>query len=524
MKVSVIDLGFNSVKLVNYDVRKDSTFKAYRQEGAKVKLGEGLNETGYIGKEQTDRTIAALRVFRDIINFESIRHVLPVATSAVREAGNRSDFLKQVYSQTGFQFRVLSDREEGLYSYIGALQATCIPTSLFFDLGGGSLELVYTENYGIKKIKSYPLGALRLTQMFGGRKKDGDGTFSRKDYEKMEKHIRDVLPDRKELGQSPDTTLVGVGGTLRAMARYDQERKDYELDKIHNYQMDAQSVASIAEELYEMDVEELKEIKAIGSNRVDTVTAGACIINTLVQKFNFEKIVVSAEGLREGILSVFVRDPKTFYGGGSSSSNGGINNEKAKAFVTFACQTETLPQHTATLVKPLVASGMLREKERIILTHAIKQASELPMITNLNNLFYLMIDEDSAFLTHREQLILALSIVHTRKEKTADWLFSRYRSIMEPQNKKSIEKISACLALSEILERSNANAKLSIKGRKMDIKIMPPPRQFVPATLLESAIKNFERAFDVSVGSCTVEHHHRNAASLAKIREEKIEV
>src|SRR5690606_33065206 len=115
---------------------------------------------------------------------------------------------------------------------------------------------------------------------------------------------------RKEFVQSPDTTLVGVGGTLRAMARYDQERKDYELDKIHNYQMDAQSVASIAEELYEMDAEELKEIKAIGSNRVDTVTAGACIINTLVQKFNFEKIVVSAEGLREGILSVFVRDPK----------------------------------------------------------------------------------------------------------------------------------------------------------------------------------------------------------------------
>jgi exopolyphosphatase/guanosine-5'-triphosphate,3'-diphosphate pyrophosphatase len=502
MKVSVIDLGFNSVKLVNYDIKKDGSFKAYQQEGVKVKLGEGLQETGYLGKEQVDRTIEALRMLHDIINFDSIRHVLPVATSAVREAGNKSDFLKQVYGQTGFQFKVLSGQEEGLYSYIGALEATCVPTALFFDLGGGSLELVYTENYGIKKIRSYPLGALRLTQMFGRK----DGTFSRKDYGKMEKHILETLPDRKELDVSPDTTLVGVGGTLRAMARYDQELKDYELDKIHNYRMDSQSVSSIAEELYEMDAEELEEIKAIGSNRVDTITAGACVVDALVQKFGFERIVVSAEGLREGILSVFVRDPKTFY-------HGGISNEKAKAFVTFACQAEILPQHTVTLVRPLVANGMLREKERMILTHAIKQAEELPPVTNLNNLFYMMIDEDSAFLSHREQLILALSIVHTRKEKAADWLFSRYRSILEPQNRRSIEKISACLVLSAILERAKANTRLSIKGRKMDIKIMSQPRQFVPATLLENAVKNFERVFDVSV-NCSVEQ-----AALAKIKE-----
>jgi hypothetical protein len=103
--------------------------------------------------------------------------------------------------------------------------------------------------------------------------------------------------------------------------------------------------------------------------------------------------------------------------------------------------------------------------------------------------------------------------VHTRKEKAADWLFSRYRSILEPQNRRSIEKISACLVLSAILERAKANAKLYIKGRKVDIKIMPQPRQFVPSTLLENAVKNFERAFDVSV-DCIVE-----PAALAKIKE-----
>jgi Exopolyphosphatase len=195
MKVAVIDLGFNSVKLVGYDVGKDGIFKPYQQEGIKARLGEGLPKTGYLGKEPVRRTIKALRLFRDIINFDSVRHVLPIATSAVREAGNRDDFLSQVRTETGLVFKVLSGQEEGLYSYIGALRTTCTPTALFFDLGGGSLELVYTENYNIRKIRSYPLGALRLAQQFG----KGDGTFSRKNYSKMVRHILQALPDEKKL-------------------------------------------------------------------------------------------------------------------------------------------------------------------------------------------------------------------------------------------------------------------------------------------------------------------------------------
>jgi len=499
MRVAVIDLGFNSVKLVNYDVAKDGTFRTYQQEGIKVRLGEGLHKTGYLGKEQVYRTIKALRIFRDIINFDSIRHVLPVATSAVREAGNREDFLKQVRSETGFVFKVLSGQEEGLYSYIGALRATCVPTTLFFDLGGGSLELVYTENFNIKRIKSYPLGALRLSQLFGR----GDGTFSDKNYARLVKHVRQNLPDSKEFSMSPDTALVGVGGTLRAMARYNQEIHEYALDKIHNYHMDYSDVSSATSDFVGLDADELSETEAIGSNRVETAIAGSTIIHTLMKQFDFEKVVVSAQGLREGILSVFIRDPKTFY-------RGTINNEKAKAHVTFACQIEILPEYTVSMVRQLVNSGLLREKEKMILTHAIKQVADLPIMTNLNNLFYLMIDEDNSFLSHREQLILALSIIHARKAKTADLLITRYRSILEPQNRKSIQKISACLEMSAILERGRINVRLAIHGDKIDMRLAPvSTRQFVPSTLLAEAVKKFEDAFDVSVNCSVVTEKER---------------
>ena len=70
------------------------------------------------------------------MDFQSIKHVVPIATSAVREATNRTEFLETSPSGNGISFTVLSGKEEALYSYLGALQSTCIPTALFFDIGG----------------------------------------------------------------------------------------------------------------------------------------------------------------------------------------------------------------------------------------------------------------------------------------------------------------------------------------------------------------------------------------------------
>ena len=108
MKVSVIDLGFNSLKLVSYDVRQNNSFSLYEQRSVPSRLGEGLSETGFLRPEPVRRTIKALKEFREITNLESITQVLPIATSAVREAANRGQFLKQVRQETGFRFRVLS--------------------------------------------------------------------------------------------------------------------------------------------------------------------------------------------------------------------------------------------------------------------------------------------------------------------------------------------------------------------------------------------------------------------------------
>jgi len=135
------------------------------------------------------------------------------------------------------------------------------------------------------------------------------------------------------------------------------------------------------------------------------------------------------------------------------------------------------------------------------LAHAIRQISALPPTTNLHNLFYMIMDEDNPHLSHREQLILAISIVRTKKAKTANSLFARYSSIMRPQNKKSIEKIASCLSLSEILERVKSKVRF-VKCSQKEIVltfIRSTENNTFPVILMESVLKDFKEAFDIPV-------------------------
>jgi exopolyphosphatase/guanosine-5'-triphosphate,3'-diphosphate pyrophosphatase len=238
-----------------------------------------------------------------------IRIILPIATSAVREASNQHEFLRLVQKKTGFGFRVLTEEEEALYSYIGASRAIWLPDALFFDLGGGSLEIVSTKDYKVKKIISLPLGALRLSEKFILK---SNGVLSKKDALSLEREIVDCLPSSSDLKISNGIPLVGIGGSVRAIARYHQKITKYPLPKIHNYIMDTFSIQSIRKNLCKLGYNKIANIDAIGKKRAHTITAASFVVDMLMQKLMIEKIIVSTHGLREGYLSEYLRSPLNF--------------------------------------------------------------------------------------------------------------------------------------------------------------------------------------------------------------------
>lgn len=490
-KISVIDLGSNSVKLVNFNINPDNSYQAYQQEAVTVKLGEGLTETGNLKDEPIKRTISALKLFRDIIGVQSIKHVLPVATSAVREATNRNEFLERIYFETGFRFRVLSEEEEALYSYAGAIRSLRLPSVLFFDIGGGSLEIVSSNQFKIKKIVSLPLGTLRLMHTFA----DDSGAISEKSLVKMKSRIWDLVPSRKDLQLGDDAVLIGVGGTLRSMAKYHQDITDYPLSKIHNYKISAKAIHSISTRFTQLKPEKIAKIRSISSSRAETIAAGSCLIDIMMEKLGFDEIIVSAQGLREGTLSLSLEHPKEF-------ALSKIDQEHIQNSIRYSYESDIIPQHLEDIVRFMVSTNLLSEKEQLILAHSLRQATHSAAFQNIMNFLSFGMDVDSQ-LNHRDQLVSILSIVYSKKKKIADKIFDKFSSILEQSDKKSIRKISSLILLSELLGKSDAKIKAKlIDDDLVKMRIYPIKNTF-PSVLFEDLLEKLADAFNVDI-SCSI--------------------
>lgn len=438
-----------------------------------------------MGKKPISRAIDTLRVFRDIIQLNPIKSVLPIATSAVREASNREDFLNVVSKETGFNFKVLSEREEAVYSYVGAIKSLHVADSLFFDIGGGSLEIVYAERFKIKKVISLPLGALRLTHQFDGRK----GKFTDKNLKDLKRYVWDLLPNKKDLGMSKNAKLVGVGGALRALARYEQRVSRYPLDKIHNYKISRKSLDSTVQGLSKMKSDDISKISVIGSSRAETIIAGSCVIDTLMEKYDFSDLYVSNHGLREGALSIFLEDPKAYH-------TGYLTAEQIRRTIGLDEQHKISPEKE-NFLNNLLSIKLISKRERRILDYAEKIMSEKSSFSNPQSVFYSIMDEDMP-LNHDDQLVLGLSLVHARHTKTSEWLFTRYKTILSQQDKASMKKISALITLRKVLERTKSKVELKQHGSRI-MEIAITQSRSTQNFLLKDALRKFEVVFDVKV-------------------------
>jgi len=509
LKISIIDIGSNTIKLVIYELRKDNSFIGIQQESAKVKLGESLAYSDSLNEQSILKSIDVLLQYRDIIRLESTNKVLCVATSAVREAKNGKYFIDQVLERTGFKVRVLNGEEEAYYSYLGASMKTCIPNGLYFDLGGGSLELVYTEDFHIKKAQALPLGALRLTRTFA----NDDGSFSKKDCDNMDQRIMDTLPTKKSYGIGIDTLLVGAGGTLRALGRYDQKRSGFPFEKIHNYRISSNTIDSLRKELSSLKPSVITDRGTFDSTRIETVVAGIHIIHGIMKKFDFEEVIISGYGIREGILASFIQNPNTL-------ENHDIDNleKQIVSILSYHSHKHDISNFGLDdMTRDMIYHRLLKEREVEILSYALYTLGKLPESNKYYSLFYQVLDEDYPRLTYREQMILALSIIYSKKMRIGEELFSKYSNLLKPQNLKSIQKIAILLNLARIIIKTRSQIRTKLTDNQSMIFTIIPTQKSFPTTLLKQVIEKTSKIFGIPVQYHIPDRINRFKASTRNI-------
>lgn len=287
-RVGVVDVGSNSVRLVVFDGAARSPAYFYNEK-IMCALGAGMSETGKLNPEGRKRALNALKRFKLLGDGMGTGPLVTVATAAVRDATDGPEFCAEVEAQTGIRLWVIDGKEEARLSAQGVLLGWPGSYGLVCDIGGSSMELAEIDNGEVGKRMSSSLGPLKLRDLKGGKK-------ARKAV------IRETVSQmRSALGEQKNRLFL-VGGSWRAIAKIDMERRGYPLQVLHEYRMTPKSVRETAKYIEKNDLDELRNRAGVSSARMALVPYAAEVLREVVKTIKPRDIAISSYGIREGLL------------------------------------------------------------------------------------------------------------------------------------------------------------------------------------------------------------------------------
>lgn len=285
-RTAMIDIGSNSIRLVVYQGAARIPAILFNEK-VLAGLGRSLAETGAIDPAALATAGTALRRFAALAGAMEAETVRTVATAAVRDASNGAELL-DIARSAGLTVETLTGEEEAAAAGYGVISGIPDADGIVGDLGGGSLELVRVRDGQLGERASFPLGVLRLAAIGGG--------------EKLDRHVKTLLADAGWVGAGRDLPLYLVGGSWRALARLEMHRARYPLPIIHQYAMSAATIATLRRTLAHLGKPQLKAVPGLSSGRIPTLPDAANLLGVLIKHLRSSDTIVSAFGLREGLL------------------------------------------------------------------------------------------------------------------------------------------------------------------------------------------------------------------------------
>lgn len=300
-RVAIIDLGSNSARLIVMHIYHNGSYNLVYHQKEAIRLSEGMTGTNRLEQAAMNRAIATLRMFTHMCELFEVNKILAVTTAAVRTSENGTDFLRMVHRNTRIPLQVISGEEEARLGYIGVLNTLDVPDALIFDLGGGSTELTLVRNRKIEHSISMPFGAVTMTERFGTQNK-----VSEEELTDLYNFIMRQLEQVPWLDRL-NIPLIGIGGTMRNVAKMDQRVRNYPFSKVHNYKVGPLSFSELWRMLVEKTADQRRKIPGLSSERADIIIAGSTIIKCLLNVTKGTQLIASGCGLREGLFFQYYR-------------------------------------------------------------------------------------------------------------------------------------------------------------------------------------------------------------------------
>jgi exopolyphosphatase/guanosine-5'-triphosphate,3'-diphosphate pyrophosphatase len=301
--VAVIDIGSNSGRVMVYRREAAGHLHILAGSRASLRLARGMERSGRIEPEALERAFEALRDFRSIARGAGVRRIVAAGTSALREAANGPAFIRRVHRDLGLRIQILSGVEEARFGFLGAVGGLPADDGVLFDLGGGSLQVGRFRGRRLLAASSLPLGALRVSDAY----LRSDPPTSR-EIRRLREHARREVEAAALAPLGPGQCLVGTGGTLRNLARVDQRVSGYPIPRLHGYLLTRRRLHEVNARLLGSRAKKRGRLPGLNADRRDSVVGGGLVIETLMDVLETDEIVVSGQGVREGLAMSLARE------------------------------------------------------------------------------------------------------------------------------------------------------------------------------------------------------------------------
>lgn len=299
-RLAGVDIGTLTCRLLIADLASGSHLKEVRSDRRILRLGEGVDQTRRLSDAAMDRVIQCLKEWRELIERHGVEAFTAVATSAVRDADNRQDFLDRVKGEAGFDVEVIAGDDEARRTLLGIRSGLPpgVTDVLALDIGGGSTEFILDRPGHPPVVKSIDVGVVRVCERLLHHDPPTDDEV-RQAREWVARETKTAMAD---MGDYQTATFVGTAGTITSLAAMAQRLPAYEPARIHNYMLTLETVRELEHTLLSRTKAGRVGLPGLEKNREEVIAAGAIIIRTAMETLGMSAVLVSDLGLREGVL------------------------------------------------------------------------------------------------------------------------------------------------------------------------------------------------------------------------------
>jgi exopolyphosphatase/guanosine-5'-triphosphate,3'-diphosphate pyrophosphatase len=297
MRVAVVDIGSNSIRLLIADVKSAQSVAELERRSVVTRLGHGVDAQGSLSKDAAGRTFEVLSGYREAIDASACERNLAVLTSAVRDAANGPQFSERVRS-LGLDAKVLTGDEEAQLTFLGAMsdREHDNEPGVVIDIGGGSTEFVVGHDHTPTFHTSLQAGVVRMSE----RHIHTDPPLAQ-ELQALRADVQQTFaaglpaPVRASVSRG-----IAVAGTATSAAAIDQELDPYDPAKVHGYPLQQSTVNGLLSQLSSMTEDQRRKLRGLHPDRAPTIVAGMILLSEAIAAFDLSAVEVSEHDILRG--------------------------------------------------------------------------------------------------------------------------------------------------------------------------------------------------------------------------------